>query len=94
MLNFRGTRITVEMVIQKLSEGLSEADTLSAYQRLCRDDIRASLGYAVHLMMHEDVFAVVEHLLSEQDLDLIARAHQEKRVLITEDKDFRWGTDA
>jgi len=37
-----------------------------------------------------DVFAVVEQLRSEHDLDLIALAHQQKRVLITEDKDFGW----
>jgi len=33
-----GTRITVESILRKLSEGASEADLLDAYPRLSRDD--------------------------------------------------------
>ena len=51
----RGTRITVELVIQKLSEGMSEAEMIIAYPRLSRDDIRAALGYAMHLITHDEV---------------------------------------
>lgn len=42
----RGTRLTVEMIVRKLSEGASEADLLAAYPRLTQEDIRAALGYA------------------------------------------------
>ena len=42
----RGTRIPVELVIRKLSEGATRADLLDAYPRLTRADIRAALAYA------------------------------------------------
>ena len=35
----RGTRIPVELILRKLSEGASEADLLDAYPRLTREDI-------------------------------------------------------
>jgi uncharacterized protein (DUF433 family) len=43
----RGTRIPVELIVRKLSEGAKEADLLDAYPRLTRADIRAALAYAV-----------------------------------------------
>ncbi|MBI3493813.1 MAG: DUF433 domain-containing protein [Acidobacteria bacterium] len=42
----RGTRIPVELLLRKLSEGASEADLLDAYPRLTRKDIRAAVRYA------------------------------------------------
>ena len=42
----RGTRIPVELVLRKLSEGMTEADLLDAYPRLTRLDIQAALAYA------------------------------------------------
>lgn len=41
----RGTRITVEQILRKLSEGTSEADLLDAFPRLTREDIHAAIGY-------------------------------------------------
>lgn len=49
----RGTRIPVEDVLRKLSEGASEADVLDAYPRLTREDIRAVLRYAADSIAHE-----------------------------------------
>ena len=43
----RGTRIPVELLLRKLSEGASEAHLLDAYPRLTRDDIRAAIRYAI-----------------------------------------------
>ena len=40
----RGTRIPVELVLRKLSEGATEADLLDAYPRLTPEDIRAALA--------------------------------------------------
>lgn len=37
----RGTRIPVELLLRKISEGATEDDLLDAYPRLMRDDIRA-----------------------------------------------------
>jgi len=42
----RGTRIPVELILRKLSEGASESDLLDAYQRLTREDIDAAMRYA------------------------------------------------
>ena len=42
----RGTRIPVELILPKLSEGASEADLLDAYPRLTREDIHAAMRYA------------------------------------------------
>jgi uncharacterized protein (DUF433 family) len=42
----KGTRITVELILRKLSEGATEKDLLDAYPRLAREDIRAAISYA------------------------------------------------
>jgi uncharacterized protein (DUF433 family) len=42
----RGTRITVELILEQLALGLSVDDVLSEYPRLTRDDVRAALEYA------------------------------------------------
>lgn len=50
----RGTRITVELILRKLSEGAREADLLDAYPRLTREDIQAAVGYAADMVAHEE----------------------------------------
>jgi uncharacterized protein (DUF433 family) len=42
----KGTRITVELILRKLSEGAREKDLLDAYPRLAREDIHAAIRYA------------------------------------------------
>ena len=42
----RGTRIPVELILRKLSEGATEADLLDAYPHLTLEDIRAAVAYA------------------------------------------------
>lgn len=44
----RGTRITTELILRKLSEGASVASLLDAYSRLTREDIQAAIRYAVN----------------------------------------------
>ena len=51
----RGTRIPVELILRKLSEGASEADLLDGYPRLTRDDIHAAMRYAADTIAHEEV---------------------------------------
>ena len=50
----RGTRITVELVLRKLSEGASERELLDAYPRLTREDIKAAIRYAADTVAHEE----------------------------------------
>ena len=51
----RGTRITVELILRKLSEGASEADLLDVYPGLKREDIHAAMRYAADTLAHEEV---------------------------------------
>lgn len=51
----RGTRITVELILRKLSEGATHADLLDAYPRLTREDIQAALALAADALAHEEI---------------------------------------
>ena len=42
----RGTRIPVELLLRKLSDGATEAELLEAYPPLTRDDLHAAMRYA------------------------------------------------
>lgn len=50
----RGTRVTVELILRKLSEGATEADLLAAYPKLTRADIQAAERYAADTLAHEE----------------------------------------
>jgi uncharacterized protein (DUF433 family) len=50
----RGTRITVELILRKLSEGATEDDLSEAYPRLTRADIKAAIAYAADSVAHEE----------------------------------------
>jgi uncharacterized protein (DUF433 family) len=51
----RGTRITVDLLLRKLSEGATQADLLDAHPHLTAEDIRAALAYAADAVAHEDI---------------------------------------
>lgn len=51
----RGTRIPVELIIRKLSEGANEETLLEAYPRLTKQDIQAALAYAASSLAHETI---------------------------------------
>lgn len=51
----RGTRIPVELVLRKLSEGATEDDLLDAYPHLTAEDIRAAIAYAADVVAHEEL---------------------------------------
>jgi len=51
----RGTRLTVELILRKLSEGASEKDLMEAYPKLTREDIKAAIRYAADTLAHEEV---------------------------------------
>ncbi len=50
----RGTRIPVELVLRKLSEGATMAELLDGYPRLASEDIYACLNYAADTVAHEE----------------------------------------
>jgi len=51
----QGTRITVELILRKLSEGATEADLVEAYPRLTHEDIQAAIRYAADTLAHEEI---------------------------------------
>jgi uncharacterized protein (DUF433 family) len=50
----RGTRLTVELILRKLSEGAGEEDLMESYPRLTREDIQAAIRYAADTLAHEE----------------------------------------
>ncbi len=50
----KGTRITVELILKKLSEGIPKNDLLDAYPNITEDDIRAALAYAAESLSFEE----------------------------------------
>ncbi|MDO9302040.1 MAG: DUF433 domain-containing protein [Anaerolineales bacterium] len=55
----KGTRIPVELLIRKLSEGATESDLLDGYPRLTKIDIQAALAYAANALAHETIILQV-----------------------------------
>ncbi len=55
----KGTRITVETILRKLSEGMTIEEFLKAYPHLTKEDIFAVLEYAA------DVISAKEIIVSE-----------------------------
>lgn len=53
----KGTRITVEHILRKLSTGRSFAEVLEAHPRLTEEDLRAALAFAADYMQHETILA-------------------------------------
>jgi uncharacterized protein (DUF433 family) len=50
-----GTRITVELIVRKLSEGATEQDLHDGYPTLKPGDVRAALAYAADMLAHETI---------------------------------------
>jgi uncharacterized protein (DUF433 family) len=54
----RGTRLAVEFILDLLAAGQSEAEILSNYPGLTRDDILACLAYASYLAHEYKAFPI------------------------------------
>lgn len=52
----KGTRISVEMVIDLLAAGWTEEQVLDSYPTLNADDVRACLAYVSEILHSEKVF--------------------------------------
>jgi len=51
----KGTRITVEFIIKKLSEGMDIDELLEEYSSLEKEDILASLAYSADVISKEEI---------------------------------------
>lgn len=54
----KGTRLSVDFILELLAQGWSEAEVLRNYPGLAREDILACIEYACELMRSEKVYAV------------------------------------
>ena len=52
----RGTRITVELILEKLAAGQTEDQLLRAHPRLTHDAILAALGFAAEALRADVVY--------------------------------------
>lgn len=53
----KGTRITVELLLKKMSEGLSVEELVEAYPHLSKEDILAALSYSADVISQEEMLA-------------------------------------
>lgn len=51
----RGTRITVEIILERLADGWNDSDLLAAWPHLTREDIRAAQAYAAASLRSDEV---------------------------------------
>ena len=49
----KGTRISVEFILELLASGVTEDEIIKDYPHLTKEDIRACLEYAAHSMKNE-----------------------------------------
>jgi len=52
----KGTRLTVELIVEKLAYGETVEDIKKDYPFITEDDIKAALLYAAKRLAHEEVF--------------------------------------
>ncbi len=55
-----GTRITVELILEKLAAGESIDDLLMAHPRLTREGIWAALGFAAEALRADVIYPSVD----------------------------------
>lgn len=54
----KGTRMTVELIVEKMAYGETMDGLKKDYPFLTDDDIRAALLYAAKRLAHEEVYAI------------------------------------
>jgi uncharacterized protein (DUF433 family) len=51
----KGTRITVELILRKLGDGMTSEEILQDHPHLTRDDLRAAQAFAADYLADETV---------------------------------------
>ena len=54
----KGTRITVELILRQLGQGVAIKDILVNYPHLKKEDIFAAIEYAARLVEEESVYSL------------------------------------
>jgi len=52
----KGTRLTVEIIVEKMAYGETTEEILKDYPFITEEDIRATLLYAARRLAHEEVY--------------------------------------
>ncbi|MEP6513828.1 MAG: DUF433 domain-containing protein [Parafilimonas sp.] len=58
----KGTRITVELILEKLGGGGSIEYLLDAYPHITREDILEAINYATAILKNEDIEEIIENV--------------------------------
>ncbi|MGR3303284.1 MAG: DUF433 domain-containing protein [Candidatus Scalindua sp.] len=53
----KGTRITVELILRKMAEGMTIEELLEAYPHITKDDILAAVSYSADVISREEWIA-------------------------------------
>ncbi|OQX19254.1 MAG: antitoxin [Candidatus Altiarchaeales archaeon A3] len=56
----KGTRISVEFILELLSSGMSTGDIINEYSHLKEDDVLAAIDYAAKTIKHEEIIFPAE----------------------------------
>ncbi len=54
----KGTRISVEFILELLSSGMGAEEIVKEYPHLTKDDIREAVGYAAKALKNEDIIFI------------------------------------
>lgn len=52
---FKGTRLTVEFVLERLSDGVTADDLIQNYAGLSQDHLRAALAFAAAVLRRDEL---------------------------------------
>lgn len=55
----KGTRIIVEIILKRLSEGMEIKELLEAYPHLTKDDVLAALSYSAEMVSKEELITTI-----------------------------------
>jgi uncharacterized protein (DUF433 family) len=55
-----GTRITVELILEKLAAGETVEDVLAAHPRLTREGVRAAMSFAAEALRADVIYPIAE----------------------------------
>lgn len=54
----KGTRISVELLLDRMADGWSMADLLESYPHISREDVRAALAFVSEIFKEESFVAM------------------------------------
>ncbi len=78
----KGTRLSVEFIIERLASGWTQEQLLENYPRLSREDLQAVFAYAAEMENKDGrqrLFAAIEE--NQIDADITDLAHQRDHYL-------------